>query len=187
MISLQSLYLSNNQLTSIPPELGQLTDLEESDLSNNQLTSIPPELGQLTSLQILNLSNNQLTATPPELGQLTNLLQFYLDNNQLITIPPELGQLTNLKQLTLITILTYSRSHSKLSHEVQRIYCPFYENCRSIASHAMRPNFSLLVRVERVNLPCCVRCATRHLILPSQLLMVLKLISYSYPTRTNLL
>ena len=47
-----SLSLGSNQLTrSIPPELGNLTNLTVLDLRRNQLTgSIPVELGNLTSL-----------------------------------------------------------------------------------------------------------------------------------------
>ncbi|MCH2245973.1 MAG: leucine-rich repeat domain-containing protein, partial [Crocosphaera sp.] len=46
---------------------------ESLDLSFKGLTSIPPEIGQLTNLTSLNLWNNQLTNIPPEIGQLTNL------------------------------------------------------------------------------------------------------------------
>ena len=42
--------LYNNQLTSVPAEIGQLTSLEELYLWNNRLTSVPAEIGQLTSL-----------------------------------------------------------------------------------------------------------------------------------------
>lgn len=52
-------------------------------LSLNQLTALPPEIGQLTNLLLLYLNKNQLTALPPEICQLTNLERLDLDNNQL--------------------------------------------------------------------------------------------------------
>jgi len=105
LTNLQSLSLHDNQLSgSIPPELGNLTNLGSLDLSNNQLSgSIPPELGNLTNLQSLSLYNNQLSGSiPPGLGNLTNLQSLSLDNNQLSgSIPPELGNLTSLGVLGL--------------------------------------------------------------------------------------
>ena len=51
------LYLDSNQVIgSIPPEIGQLANLEHLSLQSNQLTgSIPPEIGQLTKLTLLHL------------------------------------------------------------------------------------------------------------------------------------
>lgn len=72
------LELVNLQLTALPPEIGQLTNLQRLDPSINKLTTLPPELSQLTSLQTLHLEHNQLTTLPPELGQLTNLRTLWL-------------------------------------------------------------------------------------------------------------
>jgi Leucine-rich repeat (LRR) protein len=41
-------------------------------LNNNQLTALPPEIGQLTNLRGLALDGNQLTALPRELADLLN-------------------------------------------------------------------------------------------------------------------
>jgi len=42
-------------------------------LSRYMLGSIPPEIGQLTNLRELRIHRNPLTSRPPEIGQLTNL------------------------------------------------------------------------------------------------------------------
>jgi len=90
-----SLDLSNNQLTgSIPPEIGNLTNLTWLWLNDNQLTgSIPPEIENLTNLDWLDLSNNQLTGEIPEsicdLNIITTFIidwgswVFNISNNQL--------------------------------------------------------------------------------------------------------
>ena len=97
--------LSPSKLTgSIPPELGDLTNLEEIVIHSNRLSgSIPPELGNLASLRVMRLSWNLLEGTiPGELGRLTSLETMNLDHNLLVSgIPPEIGNLSNLKELRL--------------------------------------------------------------------------------------
>ena len=88
-------WLKSNQLTSIPPEIGQLTNLTGLSLESNQLTSIPPEIGQLTNLTGLWLSDNQLTSIPPEIGQLRNLKVFQIQNNAIEHIPANVARLLN--------------------------------------------------------------------------------------------
>ena len=76
-----------------------IEDTERLDLSYNQLTgSIPPEIGNLTNLTNLTIYNNQLTGSiPPEIGNLTNLIRLDLSENQLRgVIPDSICELTNL-------------------------------------------------------------------------------------------
>ena len=107
LTNLQKLYLNDNDLSgSIPwDEIINLTDLESLALSYNQLTGqIPSEIGDLTNLQHLSLSNNQLTGSIPwdEIGNLTMLQALSLGANQLTgSIPAEIGNLTNLQELYL--------------------------------------------------------------------------------------
>ena len=87
-----TLNLYNNQLTgTIPPEIGNLTNLTYLVLVGNQLTGeIPSEIGNLTNLTSLQLFGNQLTGSiPPEIGNLTNLMGLGLGNNQLTGEIPE--------------------------------------------------------------------------------------------------
>ena len=67
---LKVLSLVDNQLTSLPAEIGQLTSLEELWLRDNKLTSVPAEIGRLTSLRGLNLERNQLTTLPAAIREL---------------------------------------------------------------------------------------------------------------------
>ena len=69
----KELYLCNEQLQSIPPEIGQLNMLQTLYLSNNQLQSIPPEIGQLNMLRILSLDNTQLKLVPENCNR--NIIQ----------------------------------------------------------------------------------------------------------------
>ena len=97
--------LSHNGLGgTIPPQLGNLTELTYLRLSNNRLTgSIPSELGDLANLTHLYLFSNRLTGSiPSQLGNLANLTHLYLSNNRLTgSIPSQLGNLANLINLTL--------------------------------------------------------------------------------------
>ena len=95
------LNLSWNQLSELPPEIGQLTSLKFLDIGYNQLSQLPPEISQLTSLQSLHLSSNPISELPPEIGQLANLRSLYLRNNPISELPSEIGQLRGLYFLYL--------------------------------------------------------------------------------------
>lgn len=84
--------LSSNQLTELPPEIGQLTSVQFLYLRDNQLKILPPEIGQLSRLETLVLQGNQLTELPPEIGRLQNLKELYLQGNPIQSIPPEITQ-----------------------------------------------------------------------------------------------
>lgn len=99
------LHLDGNRLRGrIPPELGNLSDLELLNLSTNRLVgAIPVELGRLTNLTSLFFDRNDLTGEiPPVLGNLTRLEILHLQFNNLTgAIPAELSSLARLRELDL--------------------------------------------------------------------------------------
>ena len=87
--------MGSNQLSgSIPPELGQLSNLSSLNLGHNQLTGpVPRELGNLSGLSYFNLSSNLLTGeVPASLHQFTKLQDFEIGSNEGLCVSPEVYQ-----------------------------------------------------------------------------------------------
>ena len=94
----------NNLSGTLPPEIGNLSNMERLWIDGNQLSGIiPPEIGNLLNLYYLKLGENHLSGSiPPEIGNILNLSYLKLDSNLLSgTIPVELGNLINLELLWL--------------------------------------------------------------------------------------
>lgn len=85
-----SLNLSGKQLTNLPQEILQHTNLQSLDLRGNQLKELPQVIWQLTNLHSLYLSNNQLKELPSGLLNLKRLQYFAVDGNPLINPPLEI-------------------------------------------------------------------------------------------------
>ncbi|MCL2218676.1 MAG: leucine-rich repeat domain-containing protein [Chitinispirillia bacterium] len=120
LTSLRGLLLKSNSLTSLPAQIGTLTDLVELDLADNNdlkelpatignltnlkkldvrlcgLTTLPFNIGNLKSLEMLQLWNNELTEFPHAILELTSLKELYLNNNKLTTLPVEITKMPNL-------------------------------------------------------------------------------------------
>jgi internalin A len=99
--NVKRIYLDKNQLTTLPPEIGQLSNLEYLELHSNKITSLPAEIGNLTNLRTLDLRGNELESLPAEIGNLTNLETLDLGGNELESLPLEICRLTNLETLDL--------------------------------------------------------------------------------------
>ena len=76
-------------LTTLPPEIAELTGLETLVLRNTQITDLAPLAG-LTRLQTLVLRNTQITDLAPLAG-LTGLKRLDLCNTQITDLAPLAG------------------------------------------------------------------------------------------------
>jgi len=106
VIRVTRLKLSFNNLEgTIPPEIGNLTELTHLELFANRLSGpIPSSIGNLTKLKVLMLNGcGRLSgAIPSSIGNLTELLTLDLSANDLSgSIPLSIGNLTNLQWLLL--------------------------------------------------------------------------------------
>ncbi|MDF1512657.1 MAG: COR domain-containing protein [Anaerolineae bacterium] len=97
----RELDLSYNGLSTLPPEVGQLVNLESLDLSGNELIAVPPEISNLGQLRHLDLRRNLLTGLPVEIGMLSQLISLDVRQNQLSALPREFESLQQLQSLDL--------------------------------------------------------------------------------------
>src|SRR3972149_379894 len=65
----------------IPPDCYE--DVLVWNCSEKLLTSLPREIGYLTNLEILNCSGNELTSLPREIGYLTNLRRLSVEGDRM--------------------------------------------------------------------------------------------------------
>ncbi|XP_014807846.1 PREDICTED: E3 ubiquitin-protein ligase LRSAM1 isoform X3 [Calidris pugnax] len=96
------LIIHTNNLTSLVPKscsLLSLITLKVLDLHDNQLASLPADIGQLTSLQVLNLERNLLKCLPQSIGDLAQLQTLSVKGNKLKELPATVSGLRSLRTL----------------------------------------------------------------------------------------
>ena len=98
---LVKLYLSDNNLSSLPAELQGLKKLQLLALDFNCFEKLPAAVCRLPQLSILYLGNNRLYSLPRELSDLKELTTLWLETNCFTVFPAVVCELPNLKTLHL--------------------------------------------------------------------------------------
>lgn len=97
------LILSNNNIKTLPGEMGKMKNLITLKIDHNLLEgSLIGEIRQMSQLRSLDVSYNKMTGMPAELGQLSNLESLNYSHNNITGLPNELANLkNNLKEFNL--------------------------------------------------------------------------------------
>uniref|UniRef100_A0A8D0HGK3 Leucine rich repeat and sterile alpha motif containing 1 n=1 Tax=Sphenodon punctatus TaxID=8508 RepID=A0A8D0HGK3_SPHPU len=101
LITMKVLDLHDNQLTSLPTDIGQLASLQVLNVEKNLLKSLPLSIGDLTQLQTLNVKANKLKELPTAVSGLRSLRTLDISNNLLWELPQALAHIRTLETLTL--------------------------------------------------------------------------------------
>ena len=86
---------------SMISNIGILKTLETLWLSYNELQALPSSLFELKQIRRLSLANNKLEELSEQLGELSNLEYLYLETNKLTTLPKSIKKLQKLRHLNL--------------------------------------------------------------------------------------
>jgi Leucine-rich repeat (LRR) protein len=85
--TLQILHVDNNyELTTLPPAIGELTQLRWLNAGYNKLTELPIEIGRLQRLERLHVNNNRIKALPLEIWGLRELEELRCESNQITAL-----------------------------------------------------------------------------------------------------
>jgi hypothetical protein len=87
----------NNDLGSLPPSIGSLSNLQKLDVRYCGLTDLPPEFGNLKRLESLQMWGNGFVELPYCITELSSLKEIYLKNNKLTMIPRDMVKMDNLR------------------------------------------------------------------------------------------
>ncbi|KAM3870007.1 leucine-rich repeat-containing protein 10 [Diretmus argenteus] len=98
---LVKLYLSDNNLSSLPAEVQGLRNLQLLALDFNCFEELPAAVCRLPQLNILYLGNNRLYSLPGALRELKALNTLWLETNCFTEFPNVVCELPNLKTLHL--------------------------------------------------------------------------------------
>ncbi|NXE83360.1 LRSM1 ligase, partial [Cochlearius cochlearius] len=134
LITVKVLDLHDNQLASLPADIGQLTSLQVLNLERNLLKCLPQSIGDLAQLQMLNVKGNKLKELPATVSGLRSLRALDISENALQELPRVLAHVRTLETLTLdASSMTYPSPDtcSAGTESIQQFLCkecgiPYY-------------------------------------------------------------
>ncbi|XP_061335762.1 E3 ubiquitin-protein ligase LRSAM1 isoform X3 [Pezoporus flaviventris] len=126
LVTVKVLDLHDNQLASLPADIGQLASLQVLNLERNLLRCLPQSIGDLAQLQMLNVKGNKLKELPVTLSSLRSLRALDISGNVVVELPRGLAHIRTLETLTLdASSMTYPSADicSAGTESIQQFLC----------------------------------------------------------------
>ncbi|MBQ4821591.1 leucine-rich repeat domain-containing protein [Aquimarina sp. MMG016] len=98
---LKKMSITFSEISIIPKEIGNLKQLEELTIFGSRLETLPIEIGSLNNLKKINMAQNSITSLPAEIGNLSSLTELFMRVNKIGAIPIEIDKLSNLESIVL--------------------------------------------------------------------------------------
>lgn len=99
--TLTMMTIYDGDLDEFPLEVTQLDVKGMVFTGGYSFESLPPEIGNMTNLVQINLTDSKVSIIPEEIGNLTNLKRLNLSRTNITTLPESIKNLKNLKMLNL--------------------------------------------------------------------------------------
>ncbi len=106
-----------------PPQIFDLTQLNQLQLSGNNVKNVPDDIGSLINLKVLKLHKNKIEEVAPGIGKLVNLEKLDLSKNNLKSLPNEISKLKKLKKINL-------KGNNFSKQEIERIKSLLPKKCK---------------------------------------------------------
>ncbi|NOR86863.1 MAG: hypothetical protein GQ527_04580 [Bacteroidales bacterium] len=114
MTQLKNLSISKLQLKKLPPEIGQLVNLDFLSIFCNQIDSLPESFKNLQKLEVFNGGNNPEIIVGKSFSELKNLRRMYWVNNRWDSLPIGLEGMNWLQD-------TYLNGNNFTEEEIARV------------------------------------------------------------------
>ena len=99
---LQALKLSSNEITSFPPDFGELYNLSYFASYNNEFTCFPTDFKKLVNLNYVEFFASKIDSIPADIAYLSKLKTLKISStNDTLKLPTTLRHLKNLKEVTI--------------------------------------------------------------------------------------
>ncbi|OQR93179.1 lysosomal Pro-X carboxypeptidase [Thraustotheca clavata] len=145
---LHEIYLTNNSLSLLSPEISLFENLVVLGLGGNALTSLPNELGSLLRLEKLYAERNHLSCIPEAISNCTRLTHIFLDSNRFTSFPTALFACSRLQHVGL--------SHNELRSIPAQIHRLSWLISLDLDGNRIGPSLphelGFLVRLQRLGL-----------------------------------